>query len=159
MDERKPTPSIEELVEAAARVAGEINGLRTDLASKASRKDMATKASKTSVRRGWLVVVVDVALSLVSLGLWYSQVETNHRLETSLHQNYATAQQQAETRTRVLCPLYTVLLAATLNPTPRVADTPAQRAQFETAVGTIRAGYTTLGCTPALPPVSPAAPG
>ncbi len=156
-------PDIQDLMATAARVAAEVQGLRADLADKASNTDMEGKADKKTVRRSgrrtWRVLFFDVALSLVGLALWYSQVQTNHRLETSLHQNYATSQQQQETRTRVLCPLYTVLLAATLNPTPRVADTPAQRLQFEMAVGTIRAGYATLGCTPALPPASPAAPG
>lgn len=132
-------PDSRELVETAARVIGEVQALRADL---------ATKAEKRTVRRTWRVLVVDVALSLVGLALWYSQVQTNHRLEQSLHQNYTTAQQQQVTRVRVLCPLYTLLLAAASNPNPEVAALPAQQARLAAALATIRDGYQTLGCPP-----------
>lgn len=102
-----------------------------------------------------LVVVLDIVLSLVSLGLWYSQEQTNNRLQTSLRENYTTAQQQDRTRVRVLCPLYTLLLDAAQSPTPRTPDTPAQQEQVAKAVKTIQDGYATLGCTPKLPTMLP----
>lgn len=139
MDEQVPVPDGGELAEAARRVIGEVQGLRADL---------VLKAEKRTVRRTWRVLAFDVVLSLVGLGLWYSQVQTNHRLQESLHQNYVTAQQQAETRVRVLCPLYTVLLAAATDPTPRTPGTPEQQARVARAVQTIQDGYKTLGCPP-----------
>lgn len=134
-----PKPqSPQDLIATAERVIGEVRALRGDL------------ASKRSLRKAWRVVAFDVVLSLVGLALWYSQVQTNHRLQDSLKQNYVTAQQQAETRVRVLCPLYTILLAAVQNPASPTPGTPEQRARVAKAAETIRKGYTTLGCTPAL---------
>jgi hypothetical protein len=66
-----------------------------------------------------------------------------------------TSRQQDETRSKVLCPLYQVLLTASTHPTSTTPGSPAQQAQFEKAVATIKTGYTTLGCTPALSPVLP----
>lgn len=146
VDEQASVPDDGDLAEAARRVIGEVRGLRADLAK---------KAEKQSVRRTWRVLAFDVVLSLVGLGLWYSQVQTNDRLEESLRQNYTTAQQQQVTRVRVLCPLYEVLLTAAANPNPQVATTVEQKARLAAALATIQSGYRTLGCTPALPSAGP----
>lgn len=136
-------PNASHLIATAQAVTDEVKALREDL------------ASRRSLRRAWKLVAFDIALSLVSLALWYSQVQTNHRLQESLHQNYVTAQQQASTRVRVLCPLYEVLLAAAADPSRRAQLPPSQWPRFDAAVRTIRAGYAALGCQPPLP--SPAA--
>lgn len=166
-----PVPDpVSALVAESAELRETIVGLRDDLRASEERNAKALRVEKSKRRKSqwWLLtaIAVDVAITIALATILSGQASTNAHLKAataqiqeSLQQNYSTAQQQAETRTRVLCPLYTVLLAATLNPSPRVADTPAQRAQFETAVGTIRAGYATLGCTPALPPASSAPPG
>lgn len=93
-------------------------------------------------------LAADLVLSAVSIGLYVG-------VQDSLHQNYVTAQQQAETRSKVLCPLYQVLLTASTHPTSNTPGTPEQQAQFEKAVLTIKDGYTRLGCTPKLPASSP----
>lgn len=109
------------------------------------RKDRRRAAVKFAV-----VVGLDVVLSLVSLGLYISQGQTNRRLEESLHQNYLTAQQQQVTRVRVLCPLYEVLLTAASSPNPEATQTPQQKARLASALATIEDGYRTLGCKPTL---------
>lgn len=171
------TPEVAEaLAEAAGLVSGradelakQIGLLRTELAEartqatedikKAQAAAEATAAADLAAERAdrrlasWKfagIVLADVALSVVGLGLYFNQLSINHRLETSLKQNYTTSQQQAVTRTRVLCPLYEVLLAAAANPAPQATATPEQKARLEKAVKTIRDGYTTLGCTPPL---------
>lgn len=134
-------PDAPKLIATAQSVVAEVQALRGDL------------ASRRSLRRAWRIVAFDVLLSLISLGLWYSQVQTNHRLQDSLHQNYITAQQQALTRVKVLCPLYTVLLAASADPTRRAQLPPSQWPRYDAAVKTIETGYATLGCQPPLPAV------
>lgn len=138
-----PPDDPRDLIATAERVVSEVKALRGDL------------ASKRSLRKAWRVVAFDVLLSLVGLGLWYSQVQTNDRLEESLRQNYTTAQQQQVTRVRVLCPLYEVLLTAAANPNPAVAQSAEQKARLATALATIQDGYRTLGCSPALPAAEP----
>lgn len=99
---------------------------------------------KRGARYFFVALAADLVLSAVSIGLYVG-------VQDSLHQSYVTTQQQQATRVRVLCPLYSLLLASVSDPTPRAPGTPAQQAQFEKAVATIKTGYATLGCTPALP--------
>ncbi|ACU71735.1 hypothetical protein Caci_2826 [Catenulispora acidiphila DSM 44928] len=163
------TQAAEQVAGSADAVMQQLKALRTELhdatvkanedIDAAKAKAAADVAAERRDRRYanakfGIVVLLDIVLSLVSLGLWYSQDQTNQRLQTSLRQSYVTAQQQQETRIKVLCPLYQVLLTATTHPTSSTPGTPGQLEQFEKAVATIRAGYTTLGCTPALPKLS-----
>jgi len=142
MAEQQPQEaSARDLIATAQAVVDEVQSLRGDL------------ASKRSLRRTWRIVAFDVVLSLVGLALWYSQVQTNHRLEESLHQNYVTAQQQAETRVRVLCPTETALLVLLSLPRPATApalSAPQQKA-LTSAIQTFTSSYKSLKC-PALPP-------
>lgn len=144
-----------ELHEATQRANEDIDAAKKKAAADvaAERRDRRYANYKFA-----LVVVLDIVLSLVSISLYYSQVQTNNRLQTSLRQNYLTSQQQAEIRTKVLCPLYTVLLTAASSPNPEVTQTPVEKARIATALATIQAGYVTLRCTPALPKL-PSPPG
>lgn len=106
----------------------------------------------------WLVsagFALDIALTITMAFVVVGLVRTNDAVRESLAQDYVTAQQQAQTRVQVLCPLYEVLLAAVANPSPEAQATPAAKAQFDLAVKTIRDGYGTLGCVPPLPPATP----
>lgn len=131
-------PRPEDLIATAQAVVAEVQALRGDL------------ASKKSLRRTWGFVLFDVALSLAGLGLVGWQFHTNSQINNSLHQNYVTAQQQAITRVRVLCPLYEILLGAASNPAPQNSATPEQKARLGQALATIKDGYKTLGCQPPL---------
>lgn len=162
----EPGPDYAALIATGERVSAQMEALREDL--RAAKEEAAKKveaaearaaanlktenaARRRSQRRTWVTVLLDVALSLVSLVLWHAQADTNHRLQESLRQNYMTQAQQAETRVRVLCPLYTLLLASTADPTKRAALPAAQRVQYDASVKVIKDGYTALGCRPALP--------
>jgi len=137
MAEQQPQEaSARDLIATAQAVAAEVQSLRGDL------------ASKRSLRRTWRIVAFDIVLSLVGLALWYSQVQTNHRLEQSLHQNYATSQEQAETRVRVLCPTETALLVLLSLPRPATApalSVPQQKA-LTSAIQTFTSSYKSLKC-------------
>jgi len=97
-------------------------------------------------RRG---VALAIAVVIVLGAVVIDQVVINRRVRESLAQNYVTAQQQVATRTKVLCPLYTALLAATAT-APADPMTPAQKAQHDAAVKIVRDGYIALGCLPPL---------
>jgi Mn2+/Fe2+ NRAMP family transporter len=110
---------------------------------------------KKAIRLLFVAIGFDLALTAVVGFLLHGQAVTNDRIRESLRQNYATTQQQAITRVRVLCPLYSVLLAAAADPARAQTLTAAQKATYEKNVQVIRDGYTTLGCQPELPTVSP----
>jgi hypothetical protein len=169
-DGHEPSTDAEMLADAAGRMShsteslvGQIAGLREDFRAAREQAAADIEAAKQQAaadvaaerrdrrRAGWkfaLVVIADLVLSLVIGGLYLSERNTNHKLEDSLRQNYTTAAQQQVTRVRVLCPLYTLLLAAASNPSPEVAALPAQQARLAAALATIRDGYQTLGCPP-----------
>jgi hypothetical protein len=143
------------LAEAAGRVSDSAGSLVGEVA--ALREQLAVTEGRR--RRGayalWLVsagFALDIALTITMAFVVAGLVHTNQAVQQSLAQDYVTAQEQAETRVRVLCPLYEVLLAATASPSPQSQTTPAARAQYLAAVKTIKDGYTALGCRPALPP-------
>lgn len=145
------------VVEAAGRVSDsagflveELKALRTQLAVTEQRRRRGAFALVVVSMGFALDIALTVTMTLVVIGL----VHTNHSVQQSLAQNYVTASQQAQTRVRVLCPLYEVLLAASAVPPPPSQATAASRDQYAKAVKTIRDGYTTLGCQPPLPPSS-----
>jgi hypothetical protein len=143
------------LTAEAAELRVTIAGLRLDLkaAQEKSAADLKREnaARRRSQRRTWVTIVLDVCLSLVSLLLWHDQVDTNHRLQESLNQNYITQQQQQATRVKVLCPLYEVLLGVASDPARTAGMTAAQAERAKAAVLVIENGYRTLGCLPKLP--------
>ena len=138
-DAQALTEAAEHAAAGAGALADQIAGLRADLATERKR----------GRRNTW-------GLVFMALGLLLDVVLTVSLVVVSMEQ-YVTASEQARTRVRVLCPLYTLLLASTANPDPRSQSTPAARAQFKAAVKTIQDGYITLGCQPPLAVVTPAA--
>lgn len=147
-------PEDPDLFDMGARVVEEVSALRAALASEEEQRKKAVLREHDDRRRKqrltWAVLGFDVVASVVGLTLWLGQRAADDRIRDSLRQDYVTAQQQDATRVRVLCPLYTLLLASVSNPTPRSPGTPAQQEQFAKAVKTIKDGYATLGCTPKL---------
>lgn len=121
------------------------------LQRKIAALDRADRRRKRSIRWAFATIAADLMVTSVGAFIWYTQAETNRKVQASLKATYVTQQQQAQTRTRVLCPLYTVLLAASDDPARIATLTPARKAQFEANVQVIRDGYTTLGCKPDLP--------
>ncbi len=155
-DENQPDLSV--LVRTAHRVTDQIESLQRTLAEATTKSKQEIAAERRARRRSiWLttgVVVIDIALSVASLILYIGQRQTNQKLAESLRENYTTSQQQAQTRVRVLCPLYTLLLAS-VDTSKRNALPPTQQAVYDHTVKVIRDGYNALGCTPALSAVIP----
>lgn len=113
-----------------------------------------TRGLRSTRRRTLFIavsVLLDLALTVTLATVLSGQADTNRRVRQSLAQNYVTAQQQAQTRVKVLCPLYTLLLASVNDPARATVMTAAQRAQVAVAVQVVRNGYTALGCLPPLP--------
>lgn len=95
-------------------------------------------------------LVLDVTLTIILATVLNGQSNTNHRIQDSLRQNYITQQQQSDTRVRILCPLYSVLLSSASTP-PNPPLSPAAQKIRNASVKTIKDGYITLGCQSALP--------
>lgn len=125
---------------------GEFQGLTEAVETLSA--DLRSLKRQTHVNRVWrnVLAVLVVVLVVVIADLAY----TNKRTEDSLHQNYVTAQQQAQTRVQVLCPLYGLFLGAVQNPS-QPAQTSAQKAQLAKDLAIIQKGYKSLGCSPSLP--------
>lgn len=177
-DEHQPdaaalAEAADRILDRTAELAEQVELMRTDLATAQAKAEADVEAAKQAAsddleaerrdRRAahlkfTVVIALLAVLSAVSLGLWYGQHQTNRRLADSLRQNYVTAQQQAQTRVAVLCPLYEVLLAS-VDPAKRAQLPPEQQAKYDAAVLVIRRGYTTLGCQPPLPSAMPTAGG
>lgn len=162
-DAERLTEAADQVSHSTASLVEQISGLRDDFRVAREQAEADIEAAKQQAasevaaerrdrrRANWkftLVVAADLLLSLVIGGLYLSEQDTNHKLEASLRQNYTTAAQQQVTRVKVLCPLYTILLAAATDPTPRAPGTPEQQARVARAVQTIQDGYKTLGCPP-----------
>jgi hypothetical protein len=132
--------------DSAGSLVGEVAALRQQLAVTEERRRRGALAL-------WLVsagFALDIALTITMAFVVAGLVHTNRAVQQSLAQNYVTTQQQAQTRVRVLCPLYTLLLAS-VDPAKRTALPPTQRLVYDHTVQVIKDGYLTLGCTPALP--------
>lgn len=113
-----------------------------------------TKRMRSTRRRTAVTAIgllLDVGLTIALATVLSGQADTNRQLRQSVAQNYITQQEQQATRVRVLCPLYTVLLASATDPNRATAMTPAQHAQVAAAIQVVRDGYAALGCLPALP--------
>lgn len=97
-----------------------------------------TARSETHIRVMWGVVGVVVFLAGGMSALFYQQSQTNARLD--------------DTRSGVLCPLYSVFLGS-YNPSTRAPGT--DRDTYEATFAVIRDGYKDLGCTtPLVPPAT-----
>ena len=101
-----------------------------------------------------LTLALDLAVTSLGLFVWHNQAETNRKIQQSLRSTYITQQDQQATRIRVLCPLYTLLLAS-VDPKARAVMPPAQQVMYDHTVRVIRDGYGTLGCEPTLPTAAP----
>jgi hypothetical protein len=131
-----------------------IDRLTTTATNLQTSVNTLTRRMRVTRRRTvWIAfsVLLDFALTIALATVLSGQADTNRRVRESLAQNYTTAQQQAQTRIKVLCPLYTILLASATDPARAVAMTPAQRAQLAVSVKVVRSGYTALGCLPPMP--------
>ena len=116
----------------------------------ASARDL--KASVDDLARRQRSNRISIAITMLLLfgmgAVLIGQIDTNDRVRKSLAQDYVTAQQQAQTRVKVLCPLYTLLLAVASDPVRLAALPASQRARADVAIQVIRGGYTALGCKP-----------
>jgi hypothetical protein len=125
------------------------------LQKKIAALDKADRRRRFSIRLMFGTIAADLMVTGVGLFILHTQAVTNGRIQESLRQNYTTSQQQAITRTRVLCPLYQVLLASAQDPVRVAALTTQEKKTFEANVRVIRDGYVTLGCQPPLPETPP----
>lgn len=114
----------------------------------------ADKRRKRSIRWAFATIAADLLVTSIGLFIWHAQADTNRKIQESLKATYVTQQQQAQTRSKVLCPLYAVLLSAALDPSRTAALSPQQKATLDANVRVIRDGYATLGC-----PTGPSATG
>lgn len=96
-----------------------------------------------------LVTIIVLIVVLVDLN------GANHRIRDSLRQSYVTSQQQAQTRIKVLCPLYSVLLASIGSQPPSGNVGSALRKQYDASVKVIRDGYAALDCASSTPSAAP----
>jgi hypothetical protein len=94
-------------------------------------------------------LVLDVVLTIVLATVLSGQANTNKQIKESLRENYVTSQQQAQTRVKVLCPLYEVLLASA-SVQPPAPNSTVEKARAD-AIKTIKQGYVALECQPKLP--------
>lgn len=148
-------PSQADLIAAVAELNASVAALGTlveensdYLERKIAALNRADARRKRSIRLAFITIAADLLVTSIGLAIWHQQSDTNQRIQQSLHANYITQQQQADTRVRVLCPLYTVLLAAAKNPQPGAVGTPEQKARFDASVKVIQDGFAALGCDP-----------
>lgn len=153
---QKSVDLLRRALEAAEKKAAEDIRAAEEKAAADLRQER--KDRKRSTRMFLIALAADIVLSLVGFGLWWGQHQANHRIEQSLRQNYVTAQQQVETRTRVLCPTETALLV--LLSLPRMPSAPVLSAQQQDAltraIQAFNNGYKALKCPPL--PTVPAIP-
>lgn len=153
----------ERVTATGERVTGQFESLRAELAAAEARAITRVAAAEArgaehlkserdkrrrSQRRTRIAIGFDVLLTVVVATILNSQADTNRRIQESLRQNYITQAQQAQTRVRVLCPLYEVLLGVASDPARSTGMTEAQQARSAAAVKVIEEGYATLGCPP-----------
>lgn len=92
--------------------------------------------------------VVDLVVTIVLATVVNNQGNINHRLQQALAQNYTTAQEQKQTRTELLCPLYQLFIGLADNPVP--GQTAQQLANAAKASAALHKQYARLDCpTPA----------
>jgi hypothetical protein len=93
-------------------------------------------------------LVLDVTITIILATVLNGQAAQNRKIQNSLNQDYITQQQQEQTRVKVLCPLYGLLVTGS---TPPPGATSAELKQYTATLGIIKTGYVALGCTPPLP--------
>lgn len=116
--------------------------------------DKLTRGLRSNRRRTIILavsLVLDLAITITLATVLSGQADTNRRIRESLAQNYITETEQQATRLKVLCPVWTFLLALPASPKPAAPTTPAQQAQLAAGALAFRDGYITLGCLPKLP--------
>jgi hypothetical protein len=154
VEESGPT-TVQELVAVVTRLDTSVRTHNESTKLKLIALERADRRRRFSIRMAFATIVADLVVTSVGLAVLHNQGLANHRIQESLRQNYTTSQQQAITRTRVLCPLYQVLLASAQDPVRVAALTTQEKKTFEANVRVIRDGYVTLGCQPPLPETPP----
>lgn len=144
-DARTLAAAAEHVSDSAGALAGQIAALREELAAEREQRRTEVAAERRRGRRNSLGLV------FMAMGLVLDIVLTISIVVIASDQ-YITASEQARTRVRVLCPLYSLLLAS-VDPAKRDALPPAQQTVYDHTVQVIQDGYRTLGCQPALPDV------
>lgn len=91
-------------------------------------------------------LLLDLAITIVLTTVVNDQADTNRKLKQALAQNYTTSQQQLQTRTDFLCPLYQLLIAATDDPSRQTDLTPAQRDITDKVSQSLHKQYNKLKC-------------
>jgi hypothetical protein len=131
--------SLEELAAEASKLRAAVHDLQERISFNRRWNQILT--GLIALKAATIVVLIVVVVNLS---------HTNSRIQESLHLNYVTAQQQAQTRSQVLCPLYGLFLGAVETPSQPV-ETEQQRQQLAKDLKIIQDGYRSLGCQPALP--------
>jgi hypothetical protein len=107
-----------------------------ELLDRTARSEEQIARSEKQTRWQWVVIGAIAILFAIQGFTTYQQVQTSTRLD--------------DTRSGVLCPLFSVFLGS-YNPTTRAAGT--DRETYEATFAVIREGYRDLGCTtPFVPP-------
>lgn len=136
---------LEELTAGAEELTASLN----DLVESVQSLEAKSRVNQRVVAVLSVLVVLKLATIIVLIVALVGLSNANHRVQESLRQNYVTAQQQVETRIKVLCPLYGALVAS-VNPAMRASLPPEQQKQFDANAKIIKDGYRTLGCQPPL---------
>jgi hypothetical protein len=120
-----------ELLAVATSLTEVVNGLR------ASVDALVTRAEKSERRIFGIVlaVILDLSLTVGLLFLWHSQAQTSNALD--------------DTKSQVLCPLYSAFLGS-YNPNTRAPG--LDRQTYENIFAQFRTSYQHLGCTTPLVP-------
>ena len=133
-------------VEELTAVAG---GLKSSIDTLSANFDVLSGKAESNRRIVIALGVVSTVLTATVIALVAVVIglnHTNHRLETSLRNDYTTSQQQSVTRTRVLCPLYQFVLAQA-SPATRAALPPDRQKQYDAELKVFQDGYAALKCT------------
>jgi hypothetical protein len=131
--------SLADLITAAGELRAAVGDLQSRI--KVNRRWNYILTGLVTLKAATIIVLIVVIVNLA---------HANSRIQDSLHQNYVTAQQQAQTRVNVLCPLYGLFLGAVAHP-QQPAQTETQKAQLAKDTQIIKDGYRSLGCQPPLP--------
>ena len=165
--EDEATPTQSELIAAVAQLnvtvaalshtVEQYTGLLQENTAYLKRKvrllEQADRRRKVAIRVAFATIAADLIVTIIGLVVLHAQAETSHKIRETLRANYVTQQQQAETRFKVLCPLYSFVLSLA-KPDVRASLPPDQQKIFDEEIRVFHDGYITLKCTPPLPATS-----
>lgn len=157
------TPTQSELIAAVAQLnvtvaalgntVSQYTGLLEENTAYLKRKvrllERADRRRKLAIKVAFATIAADLVATAIGLVVLHLQAETNHKIRESLRVDYITQQQQAETRVKVLCPLYSFVLSLA-RPEVRASLPPDRQKIYDGEIKIFHDGYITLKCTPPL---------